>query len=134
MSMLRRFISLCLMLAFASYGTVMAAAAHAHSANDSERFAIHTIAVDATWHAEGHGHADGQEAEADQHSHEGDQPGDEPAHGGFHVHVVSAFTTADDSVQVSEPATATLMTWTERADGSASGLFSPLKKPPRLFL
>jgi hypothetical protein len=134
MSMLRRFISLCLVLAFASYGTAMAAAAHAHGANDGERFAVHAIAVDATWHAEGHDHAEGLGVDPDQNSHERHQPGEEPAHGGFHVHAVSVFTTADEPVQVSQPATATVMSWIERPIGNASGLFSPLKKPPRIFL
>jgi hypothetical protein len=37
-------------------------------------------------------------------------------------------------VQVSQPATATVMSWIERPIGNASGLISPLKKPPRIFL
>ncbi len=133
MSKLRRLISLCLMLAFASYGMVVAAPAHAHSAHDNSAI-LHVIPEDAARGQAGHDHHHDHEQADDDHSTNDNGAGGDATHGGFHVHAVAAFTAVDEPAAVSRPLTLTRMTWAELSSVSASGLFAPLKKPPRIFL
>lgn len=133
MSFVRRLVSLCLTLAFAGYGLVAAAPAHAHDHHDNHGYAVHVVASDAH-HAADDDHGHSHDEVVDDHA---GLPGDGGApadHGGFHVHAVPAFTTAGEPLAISEPLSATLMSWDERSAVRVSGLFAPLKKPPRTFL
>lgn len=119
------------MLAFASYGMVLGAPAHAHSSDNDHGRALHVIAMDLeVSHLDQH-HDDRHETADD---HETGDTGGDPTDSGFHVHGVVSFTTVDERLQISQPATITLMHWTHVSDVSVSGLFSPFKKPPRTFL
>jgi len=133
MSKLRRLISLCLMLAFASYGMVVAAPAHAHGEHDTSAI-LHMISEDAAHEPVDHDHHHDHDQAGDDHSTTDNSADGDATHGGFHVHAVAAFTAVDEPVAVSRPMTLTHMTWAELSSVSVSGLFSPLKKPPRILL
>lgn len=137
MSTLRRLVSLCLMLAFASYGNVMAAPVHAHQPNEAHDSALHLIATDGHHHDHhdaDHGHDHDDFDDADE-SVPADSDGEDSSHhGGFHVHSVAAFTMVDEPASIYQPATSSPMERVERSRVSVSGLSYPLKKPPRTFL
>lgn len=124
--------SLCLMLAFASYGTVAAASAHshAHTSDSAHHGALHAVVSDADVDTD-HDHHDIVEVADDHASTPADQSNG-PMHGGFHVHSVAVFTTVDEPMQVVRLETTTPMSWIEPAVPAVAGLFSPLKKPPRI--
>jgi hypothetical protein len=134
MSPLRRFISLCLMLAFASYGSVVAASAHAHDEHDGRGYALHAVAVDVDHAHVDHDHHHDHDGLADDHSTGGTGDVGGVTHGGFHVHGVAAFTAVDEPLAISQPVTASVMVWDQRSAVVVSGHFSPLKKPPRFHL
>jgi hypothetical protein len=133
MSLVRRLVSLCLTLAFAGYGLVMAAPAHAHGHHDNHSYAMHVMSLDADVVADDdHGHSHDEAV----HDHDGvtNKDGSPADHGGFHVHAVSVFTTVDEPLAVPQTLSSTLMRWRERPAVGAAGLFSPLKRPPRIRL
>jgi len=136
MSFVRRLVSLCLTLAFASYGLIAAAPAHAHEHHDTTGYAIHAVALD-----EGHdGHYDHHDQDHDHHEaidHHDDGLGDDTApaeHEGLHVHAVASFTTVSGSSAIRELISTAVVNRAEQSTVRVSGLFAPLKKPPRTFL
>lgn len=128
MSTLRRLINLCLMLAFASYGMVVAAPAHAHGHDSGQVAALHALTADID--TAGHDHYHDHDAGGDQST--GDDQGG--THNDYHVHAVAAFTTVDEPTAVAQPVMISLTSWADLPSLSVSGLFSPLKKPPRILL
>jgi hypothetical protein len=132
MSYVRRLISFCLTLAFASYGFIAAAPAHAHEHHNTTGYAIHAVAVDADHHDD---HHDQDHHEATGH-HE-DLPSNDTApaeHNGVHVHAVASFTTVSGPNAIPELISTAVMNEAEQSVVRASGNFVPLKKPPRTFL
>jgi hypothetical protein len=129
MHALRRLFSLCLMLAFASFGMIAAAPAHAHSEQGSRGAILHSIGVyvGQTSADHDHHHVHGEHADSDT-------SGGEDKHGGFHVHAVSAFTTVDEPAGIGQPLAAAPVSWVDRPAVAVSNLVSPLKKPPRTAL
>jgi hypothetical protein len=132
MSFIRRLLSLCLTLAFASYGCVAAAPAHAHEHHDNAGYAIHAVALHAVDHHHDHD-AHNHESLAHHHDVQGDDTA--PAeHGGLHVHAVASFTTVSEPSAIPELISTAVVNRAEQSSVRASGLFVPLKKPPRTFL
>lgn len=137
MSYVRRLVRLCLTLAFASYGFIAAAPAHAHDHHSDAGYALHAVAVDAghddDHHDQDHHDQDRYEV-LDDHD---DLSGNDTApaeHGGMHVHAVASFTTVSGPSAIPELISTAVINRTERSVVRASGLFVPLKKPPRIFL
>jgi G3E family GTPase len=134
MSFARRLVSLCLTLAFASYGFIAAAPAHAHEHHDNAGYAIHAVALD-VGHDDHHDHHDQDHAEALDHHDDGPDNDTVPAeHDGVHVHAVASFTTVSGSSAIPELISTAVLNRTEQSIVRVSGLFAPLKKPPRIFL
>ena len=132
MSSVRRLISFCLTLAFASYGFIAAAPAHAHEHHKTTAYAIHAVAVDADH--DDHRHDQDRHEVLDDHD---DLPGNDtvPAdHGGVHVHAVASFTTVSGPSAIPELVSTAIMNRAEQSVVRVSGHFAPLKKPPRTFL
>jgi hypothetical protein len=132
MSYVRRLVSFCLTLAFASYGFIAAAPAHAHEHHNTTAYAIHAVAVD-TDHDDDHHDQDRHEA-VDHHD---ELPGNDtsPAeHGGVHVHAVASFTTVSEPSAIPELISTAVLNRAEQPVFRISGQFEPLKKPPRTFL
>lgn len=132
MSYVRRLVSLCLTLAFASYGFVAAAPAHAHEHHSDVGYAVHAVAVDADLHDD---HHDVNDHEAIDHDES--RPGDDTApaeHDGVHVHAVASFTTVSGPSAIPELLSTAVMNQVEQSVVRVSGQFVPLKKPPRFFL
>jgi len=134
MSFTRRLVSLCLTLAFASYGLIAAAPAHAHDHHDAAGYAIHAVALDA-------GHDDHDEPHGQDHhealDHHDEDLGNDTApaeHGGMHVHAVASFTTVSESSAIPELISTAILNRSEQSIVRVSGQFAPLKKPPRTFL
>lgn len=126
--------SLCLTLAFAGYGLIAAAPVHAHEHHDTAGYAIHAVAQDAVDH-DHHFHHDEDHHEALDHHDDG--PGDDSApaeQGGLHVHAVASFTTVSEPSAVPELISTAVVNRAEQSTVRVSGLFVPLKKPPRTFL
>lgn len=132
MSFARRLVSLCLTLAFASYGLVAAASVHAHGDHDKTGYAIHAVSLDAD-HDDDHHDQDHHEAV----DHDDELPGNDtsPAeHGGVHVHAVASFTTVSEPSAIPELISTAVLNRAEQPVFRISGQFEPLKKPPRTFL
>ena len=132
MSTLRRLISLCLTLAFASYGLIAAAPAHAHDHNDETGYAIHAVSLDVDHHDD---HHDQDRHEALDNDEGLSSNGTAPVeHNDVHVHAVASFTTVSGSAAVPELISTAVMNRTEQPVVRVTGHFAPLKKPPRIFL
>lgn len=131
MASIRRLINFYLMLAFASYGLVVAAPAHAHGHSSNQVAALHALTADID--QAGHDHYHDHDGADDQSANDAQAPGD-ATHGDYHVHSVAAFTTVDESVGVTQPVRTASTIWSDLPNLSVSGLFSPLKKPPRILL
>ncbi len=133
MSFVRRLVSLCLTLAFASYGFIAAAPAHAHDQHDNMGYAIHAVAMDADSDVDDHHDQEHHEA-LDGHD---ELPGGDTApaeHDGVHVHAVASFTAVSGSSAIPELVSTAVMKRAEQSVVRVSGQFAPLKKPPRTFL
>lgn len=132
MSFTRRLVSLCLTLAFASYGLIAAASVHAHEDHDKTGYAIHAVSLDAD-HDDDHHDQDHNEAV----DHDDELPGNvtSPAeHGGVHVHAVASFTIVSGSSAIPKLISTAILNRSEQSVVRVSGQFEPLKKPPRTFL
>lgn len=135
MSFVRRLVRLCLTLAFAGYGLIAAAPAHAHG--DNHGYTIYAVAWDADLVGNHHADEDRGQGNHDATDHEGDVVGNVGGptdHGGLHVHAVAAFITVSGPSPVPQLISTSVVRWVERSAGDVFGLFSPLKKPPRTFL
>ncbi len=132
MSIVRRLLNLCLTLAFAGYGLIAAAPAHAHGHTDNQSYAVHAVALGADVIDDDHG--DGHDEVLDHHD---ELPGDDTApaeHDGVHVHAVASFTTVSGSSAIPELVSTPVLNRAEQSIVRVSGDFAPLKKPPRTLL
>lgn len=120
------------MLAFASYGLIAAAPAHAHGHSDEAGYAIHAVALDVDLHDDHH-----DQSHHEAVDHDENLPGDDTApaeHDGVHVHAVASFTAVSGSSAIPELISTAVMNQSEQSVVRVSGQFVPLKKPPRTFL
>lgn len=134
MSPIRRLVHLCLALAFAGYGMVVGSAAHAHSPDDGRNHLLHAVVLDVAQHvvddvSHDHHHDD---VDTGHHHYEGTD-GSGSGHSGFHVHSVPVFDVGGEPEMIAAPIMVKSAMPIERSSVHPSGLFSPLKKPPRAF-